>query len=375
MSLIKKTGKSLADVIPGLGRLTFDSDIGKVFITSGTGVIGYRVAASKCGHQACTDCRTEKSDIVSEIVFLLFFAGLLEAGHKDVRVGIWKGDRQLGPGAGDKSFAQNITEILEAKGAEVIDFDWADESCYDFALNGVKTVFCTLPHMDNWADVFPAFLKKCKDKKIEHFIKISFLRNSAGKEYREKVPFVHFHGTCDDILEQAPQSSRINYTILCTSHLMSTPLLHQGDLLNKDHKFVTASYGMGVNYVSPNDVADAAVVVLLNRKDHRNKVYNLTGPGPTYDADVAKLLSKAYGTEIEHISLGYHDYKKDIKARGLPVWLVRDSASFEKMKASGIDELVSSYTHDLEKLTGKKPETFTEYLENKNSQRPGLTFP
>ena len=34
-------------------------------VTSGTGVVGYRVAVS-----------------------------LLEAGHKDVRVGIWKGDRQ-----------------------------------------------------------------------------------------------------------------------------------------------------------------------------------------------------------------------------------------------------------------------------------------
>jgi len=47
MSLLKKTGKGLGDVIPGLGNLTFDADIGKVFVTSGTGVIGYRVAASK----------------------------------------------------------------------------------------------------------------------------------------------------------------------------------------------------------------------------------------------------------------------------------------------------------------------------------------
>lgn len=47
MSLLKKTQKGLADIIPGLGRFTFDADIGKVFVTSGTGVIGYRVAASK----------------------------------------------------------------------------------------------------------------------------------------------------------------------------------------------------------------------------------------------------------------------------------------------------------------------------------------
>ena len=47
---------------------------------------------------------------------------------------------------------------------------------------------------------------------------------------------------------------------------MTTPLLHQGEQLIKDSTFTTASYGMGVNYVSPNDVADAAVVVLLNPK-------------------------------------------------------------------------------------------------------------
>jgi uncharacterized protein YbjT (DUF2867 family) len=156
---------------------------------------------------------------------------------------------------------------------------------------------------------------------------------------------------------------------------MSTPLLHQGKMLTEEHKYVTASYGMGVNYVSPNDVADVAVVVLLNQKGHRNKVYNLTGPGPLFDKDVAKLLSKVYSTEIEHVSLGYHDYKKAVTARGLPDWLVKDSAAFEKMKASGIDESNSSYTTDVEKIIGKKPESFKDYLDAKNSQRPGRSFP
>mmetsp|Transcript_281 Transcript_281/g.686 ORF Transcript_281/g.686 Transcript_281/m.686 type:complete len:142 (-) Transcript_281:1361-1786(-) len=57
MSFLKKTGKAMADVIPGLGKLTFDDDLGKIFVTSGTGVVGYRVAMS-----------------------------LLEQGQKDVRV-------------------------------------------------------------------------------------------------------------------------------------------------------------------------------------------------------------------------------------------------------------------------------------------------
>jgi uncharacterized protein YbjT (DUF2867 family) len=346
MSFLKSTGKALADIIPGLGNLTFDADAGTIFITSGTGVIGYRVAMS-----------------------------LLEAGYKKVRVGVWKGEREVGPGDDDSDFVGKITLLLRQKGAEVIDFDWKDQSTYKIALKGCKTVFCTIPHLEDWQLAFPAFLNVAKESKVEHFVKVSFLRNSIGEEYRKSVAFVKFHASCDDYLEQAPKSSRITYTILCTSHIMATPLLQQGKNLTENHKYVTGSYGMGVNYVSPNDVADAAVVVLLNQSHHRNRVYNLTGPGPIFDRDVARLLSKAYGTEIEHVELGYHDFRKYIKARGLPEWLVKDSAEMEKMKASGIDEYTSSYTNDVMKLIGKKPETFGEYLANKNSQRPGKTFP
>lgn len=35
MSFLKGTGKAMADLIPGLGRLTFDGQLGKVFVTSG----------------------------------------------------------------------------------------------------------------------------------------------------------------------------------------------------------------------------------------------------------------------------------------------------------------------------------------------------
>lgn len=195
-------------------------------VTSGTGVLGYRVAMS-----------------------------LLEAGHTDVRVGMWgyTSGRMMG-----HTFAQQCADELLARGAEIVDFDWSHPDRYEEILQDVKTVFCSLPHIQNWADAFPAFLAACKVKKVEHFVKISFLRpthsfkgvSAMAKQYRDNVPFVAFHGTCDDLLELAKQDSRISYTILCTSHLMSSPLLSQGETLRREHKFVTASYGMGVNYVS-----------------------------------------------------------------------------------------------------------------------------
>jgi len=214
------TGKALGDIIPGLGKFTFDPSIGTVFVTSGSGVIGHRVALS-----------------------------LLEAGVEDVRVGIWKGDRKIG----DKSLGEKAAEELTAKGATVVDFDWGNPDCFREALSGVKTVFCTIPHMKGWQDVFPAFLTTAKHAKVEHFIKISFFQSDTSNAAYQRVPFVRFHSTCDDMLKLAKNDSRISYTILQTTHLMSTPLIHQGPAMREEKKFVTASYGMGVNYVSPND--------------------------------------------------------------------------------------------------------------------------
>jgi len=101
----------------------------------------------------------------------------------------------------------------------------------------------------------------------------------------------------------------------------------------------------------------------------------LTGHAPIKDKEVAKLLSKFMGEEIQHVELGYHDFKAYMVKSGHPVWLVKDSAEFEKIKASGVDELGSSYTDDLERLTGKKPESFAEYLNNKEAMTSAWSWP
>ena len=55
-------------------------------------------------------------------------------------------------------------------------------------------------------------------------------------------------------------------TVLFASHLMSNVLVYQGATVKEEQKFYGASGGKGVNYVSPNDVAYAAVVAILGEK-------------------------------------------------------------------------------------------------------------
>ena len=57
---------------------------------------------------------------------------------------------------------------------------------------------------------------------------------------------------------------------------------------------------MGWASITCRPMMDAAVVVLLDQKPCRNKVYNLTSPRPTKDSNVAELLSQKCDTLIEH---------------------------------------------------------------------------
>lgn len=306
-----------------------DDGPGTIFITSGTGVVGYRVAM-----------------------------GLLDAGCEHVRVGVWKGKRQDGV---DNSIGQTVSEKLEAKGATVITFDWTNVDGYKMALAGANTVFCTLPHMNEPADTFNNFLNACQKEGVDHFVKTSFYE-IPHDTFSQAVPHVRFHRECDAMFTQTKLNTLMTYTILCGSHCMSTPLVYQGPVLRESGPYVTASYAMGVNYVSPNDLAKVGIEVLMNSKNHRKKTYSLTGSKSITDKDVSKLLSKFYDKKLDHVAIGYHDIEADLKKRGFSKWLIKDLAGMEKVKSSGLEENPSSYTTDVETLIGKKAESFQDYL-------------
>ena len=103
---------------------------GKLFITGGKGIIGYRVALR-----------------------------LLNAGSPSVRIGVRHPE--------DES-----AQELSKKGAEIADFEWCDEATYASALEGVKIVFCVTPYIENWAEKFPAFLAACDKAGVKYFVKV-----------------------------------------------------------------------------------------------------------------------------------------------------------------------------------------------------------
>lgn len=300
-----------------LGIQNLDPEPGLIFVTGGSGVVGHRVATK-----------------------------LLRAGYPQLRLG-----------------AHNPTEFADKNkdGAEIADFDWSRTDTYDKALVGVKSVLCTAPYMKGWKENFPSFIEACRNAGVKHFIKLSFYHARVSGDPFQNVPLVRAHGDCDDDLIK----SGLPYTILGASHLMSNPMTLQGRELKMDQKpavLYGASLHKGVNYVSPNDIADVAVRILMDPRSHHNSEYSLTGPEHIKDSQVAQLLSDHLKKPIMYVDQPLHTFKQGERMSGDPEWLVEDLTNLEMVKASGYEQDPNFVSYDIEQICGHPAETFDAYL-------------
>lgn len=295
---------------------------GTILVTGATGVIGYRVATR-----------------------------LLNAGYPTVRVGVTNLEK-------GKEFKE--------KGAEIVEFCWDREETYEKALDGVTSVLCTTPFIKGWVTQFPIFLKSCQNKGVHNFVKVSFYHAKQSGNPFHDVPLVKLHGVCDELLED----SGIPYTILAATHFMSNPLKYQGKEIRRN-KLAAIYYGAsmthGVNYVSPNDVAEVATRVLLNPKSHHGKTYTLTGPKVVMDKEVADLLGKQLSIPVMYFEKPIDFFETTEKH---PVWMVHDLVALERIKASGKEDYMKFISRDIQKLCGHRAETFEEYLNASERMSP-----
>jgi len=305
----------------------YDPSSGPILVTEGHGVVAYRVVAR-----------------------------LLAAGYPSVRVGV--------------PDPQSMGDMAEG-GASIVEFNWDKEYTFAKALEGVKTVFCVMPHHENWEKQFNSFLDACRVAGVKNFVKLSFyhaltsqaetMRNFATATSADdpflKVPLVQMHRACD---EKLIKSSSFEYCILFASHFMSNPLVYQTESLRKEGRFIGASAGKGVNYVSPNDVADVAVRALLAPKDHYRVGYTLTGPSAVKDEEVAQLIGQHLNKTVTYVDM---PIDKFVDAAKDTDWgPSTDVIYLEHAKASGAEEQVGFVHKDIERICGHPAETFEEYL-------------
>jgi NAD(P)H dehydrogenase (quinone) len=112
-------------------------------------------------------------------------------------------------------------------------------------------------------------------------------------------------------------------------------------------------------YVSREDCAAAAAAV-LSTESHDGEAYDITGPRPLSQDDVAALLSEVSGRPVEAVSVDDEEFVQGLAAYGMPEPAARSIATFGRAIREGF---ISEASGAVENLTGRPPRSLREVFE------------
>ncbi len=286
---------------------------------------------------------------------------LIKTGYAQLRIGT-----TITPTCVDKKL----------RGVELVDFCWDLEETYAHALKGVKSVIITIPYKRHWYTHFSVFIKACQEAKVKHYVKLSFyLSHVAGTRL---LPFVKHHTNCDEmlmnmIIPDEEHLTQMSYTIIAATHFMSNPIHHYltkpsrgTDISASTTLWNASSHHYTANYISPHDVAESVIRVVLSPHDHYNQIYTIMGPELIPNVNLAMLMSVHFGKQIVCINcLGIADYRnKFMESHSeTPLWYSKDQVALQRVMASGLEEhMTKVIPNDFFLICGHPPERFSDYL-------------
>jgi len=254
-----------------------------------------------------------------------------------------------GTGKTGRKVATKLTELGHkvriGSRSETPAFNWDNSETWTKALQGMDKVYITFQPdlaVPGALEAIEELTKQAKRCGIKKLVLLS------GKGEREA-----------ELCEQVVIHSGLEYTIVRASWFNQNfsesfflePILEG---------FVALPQAdVKIPFVDTEDIADVAVEALLNEK-HNGNIYQLTGTRLLTFKEVVEEISKATDREIIFTSISLAAYVKAMKEQGIPenfVWLVE--YLFSEVLGNPI---ISEMTNDIEKVLGRKPIDFSEYI-------------
>ncbi len=158
--------------------------------------------------------------------------------------------------------------------------------------------------------------------------------------------------------EKAVIESGLAYTIFRNGWYSENLFMSLPQALKSGQWFTSAGDGR-VAYGVRDDLA-AAIAAGLASDEPGNRIHTLTGPELFTTAEVASLASQILGKPIAVVQLTDEQLAAGLRQHGLPDPVVDVVVSIDANTRGGFLDFV---TDDVEKLSGRKSQTLTSFLE------------
>lgn len=255
-----------------------------------------------------------------------------------------------GTGKTGRKVAQRLTSLNQdvrvGSRNEDPTFDWQDSTTWGKALQGMDKVYITFQPDLAVPGALEAIEGLTREAKRSGTKKLVLLSGKGEKE-AELCEQVVIHSGIDHTIVRA---SWFNQNFSESFFLDPIKAGHVA-LPNADAK---------VPYVDTDDIADVAVAALMDDQ-HNGKIYELTGPRLLTFEDVIAEISSATGRNIQFASISLSAYTKMLEDVNVPadyIWLI--NYLFTEVLGDEKNAVVSD---DIEKVLGRKPKDFTEFVQ------------
>lgn len=236
-------------------------------------------------------------------------------------------------------------------GTESVYLDFQKPDSFPSAVSGCTSVFLLRPPaISSTKDTLNRFITTARQSGVERIVFLSV----AGVADNKIVPH--------HAVEQQLRDGTRDWTILRPGFFaQNLASEYRDDIVQDDRLYLPAGNGK-VAFVDLRDVGKVAAQTLTNLSEHAGMTYTLTGPKSYTLYDIAHILSKNTGRNIEYIPAsipGYLYHLLRTKKQGIKRAIVQTilHAGLRFGQAEEVDATLGKLLH-------KKPNTVESYIKD-----------
>jgi len=191
-------------------------------------------------------------------------------------------------------------------------FNWENSDTWRSAIEGTCAAYVTyqpdlaVPHAEA---AIKKFVQLAKDAGLQHIVLLSG-RGEAGAQRAEGV--LKTSGITWNIVRASWFAQNFSESFMLEGILAAELVLPAGDIVEP--------------FIDADDIADV-VVAALTETDHRNKLFEVTGPRALTFAQCIDEISEAIGHPLKFTSIPVDAYINALNEQGVPEemqWLLRE---------------------------------------------------
>ena len=203
---------------------------------------------------------------------------------------------------------EQADEMLRSGAAEAVVADMTDPGSFQQAMTGMYAVYHICPNMHpQETEIGRMVLKAARERKVEYFVYHSVLH-----PHTEKMP----HHWQKMRVEEMIFEAGINFAILQPAPYMQNILAYREAIINEGRYAVPYPPETCLSMVDLTDVAEAAAVVLLDRK-HAGSIYELVGTKSLTQVETAAVLGKTLHRKVTAEEIDLEIWRRKAAESGL----------------------------------------------------------